>query len=292
MQKINLSLGFYEERPWGKWAGGMEADKFRKRYFDFMSSFLEILDKEEVPRTLFILGDYLNNFIGDAGENAVKELYATNNKLNDIQQHSYSHDIIRKIEIRPEKEIVSEDVFADDIARGHFTLKWGLGINCNGIGVPLGYDSDLGNHARVLSQIRHLGYNFVSPNLRSKESLEAHLTAERQPHTYSDADYPNLVEIPPHGWQDVIFTKKKAEHQLNGRLHTPDEIISHYTGLFEKASKMKQDTAYVSLCLHPWAMMEYDPQHDIWKTIIGNARKQGIELVTYSDIANKVLRQE
>jgi len=73
-------------------------------------------------------------------------------------------------------------------------------------------------------------------------------------------------------------------------IRTPAEIIEHYTSLFDKAEKMANEKSpvFVSLCLHPFAVMEYDPQMEIHKRIIDAAREKKIRLLTYGEVAERI----
>ena len=69
----------------------------------------------------------------------------------------------------------------------------------------------------------------------------------------------------------------------------PKEIIEHFVGLFDRARQLELPDVYISLCLHPWAVMDYDPNLEILLTVARTAREQQIEIITYSDVAKKII---
>ena len=52
------------------------------------------------------------------------------------------------------------------------------------------------------------------------------------------------------------------------------------------ANDMDLPTISVALCLHPWAVMEYDPQLEVHKRIMDSARSKGFEIKTYGQVAD------
>ena len=101
MTKVILSLGFDTERPYGVMADTEEGRVFRAKQLDFVKSLSNTLDFEGVQRTFFILGEYfdkcLNESGGDYSSEDLKSIFMSHTYLAEIQQHSYSHHIIKEI---------------------------------------------------------------------------------------------------------------------------------------------------------------------------------------------------
>jgi peptidoglycan/xylan/chitin deacetylase (PgdA/CDA1 family) len=294
MTTIKLSLGFDVERPHSQFALSKMANKVRLKQIAYIQNISKELDKKNIPRTFFILGNYLERCLDDFSTEILRDVYNKNNSLNEIQQHTYSHLMIRKIKERTEKKIATLIEFRKDIRKANNLLKNILDITPFGLRLPFGYYHDLTDVPDFLTEIQKLGIIYVSSDLRAKNSLEAPLTIKRQPHTYKNAKFPDIIEIPSHGWQDAIFTEEMSSKYLGARLKfNSTEIFSHYDELLEKALKfsIEKSPFYISLCLHPWAMMEYDPKLLILSKIISSAKSKGILIDSYGAIAKEVLNK-
>ncbi|MBS3151254.1 polysaccharide deacetylase family protein [Candidatus Woesearchaeota archaeon] len=289
MSNVILSLGYDTERPYGIFADSYNGKQFRREQLRFINRLSDFLDEENVPRTFFILGDYLEKCLRDFSKDELRGIYCRS-RLNDIQQHSYSHLIFRRIKRNEGKPIVSWQQFVDDVEKANQTLKKILDIDPIGLRTPMGYHHDLSDLPEMVEALSKTGLRFVSSDLRGEDSIEAKLTHQRQPHTYNNIGYNNIVEIPSHGWHDDIFTAEKAHKYLKQTPSDPEEILQHYTSLMKSAIEMSRDKLiYISLCLHPWAVMEYDPELQIHKGIIDKTRELQIKIIPYKRIAEEVL---
>src|SRR6185369_15000769 len=94
MEHKSLSLGFDTERPYGTQADTPEQGAFRKRQLDFISKMNSTFDVAQIPRTHFILTDYLQRCADAVGEEILRSLYRKNHPLQELQQHSHSHPVM------------------------------------------------------------------------------------------------------------------------------------------------------------------------------------------------------
>ncbi|MFA4887180.1 MAG: polysaccharide deacetylase family protein [Candidatus Nanoarchaeia archaeon] len=295
---VHLAFSYDTESPFGKRARTPEGRDFRKRQIELERKVLQVLNQEEVPRTYFILGTYLEGCLEDFSASDLRELYDPENPLNDLQQHTYSHELCRPIPGRTDKNVMSTPEFVADLKRANETLSSILGVQPDGLRTPLGYCKDLSDMPHLLLALNELGFSYVSSNLRSEELekfLFGELNSGRQPHTYHAAGYPRIVEIPSHGLQDPIFTREKAHKLLGKAPKNSQEILSYYTVLFNQALQMAEITQrsiYIGLCLHQWAIAEYDPQLDIHRAVIDKARKKGIGFLSHAQIKDEILASE
>ncbi len=283
-QKI-LSIGFDTERPYGSWAHTENGIRLREEQLAFAAKINNTYDLLEVPRTFFILGQYLEACLEYFPRETLHEIFSPANPLIEIAQHSYSHAIFRPITWKNDP-ILSEKEFAEDLARANDALEDILDVKPEGFRTPVGYDKDISDNPRLLFDINHLNLSYVSSDLRSSRSLNAVLGRKRQPHSYQNVGFPGIVEIPSHGWQDNVFTQEHSNRFFSREPDSAAEIFDHYDGLFEKAASMRLDIVNVALTLHPWAIMEYDPELEIHLKLIDSARKKGFEIKTYRDIAD------
>lgn len=286
MTQKYLSFGYDTERPYGELALSEPGSELRKKQIDFIRKLNTMFDQEGVPRTFFILGHYLESCLNDYDTDSLREIYNRNNPLLEIQQHSYSHPILRPIKGREEKKVITPQEFAKDVQQAGEIIEKILGVYPDGIRTPLGYHHDLSDIPEILEELHRMGVRYVSSDLRSEESLEAPLNKKRQPHDYGNIGYPTIIEIPSHGWQDPIFTQEKAFMFLMREPDSLEKIFKHYNDLLIQANDMDLPILSIALCLHPWAVMEYDPQLEIHKRIIDSARNKGFEIKSYGQVAD------
>lgn len=287
---IKLSLGYDTERPYGKLAETLEGDVFRGRQIAFVQKLSSFLDTEKIPRTHFILGNYLDCCQRTFSKEALREVYNKDNLLLELQQHSYSHPIFRPTQ-EGDKSAVSTEEFAADITKASDVIENILGVRPTGLRTPRGYDRDLSDRVDILAGLAATGIWYVSSDLRSATNIDGPYTPERQPHAYATVGYPQITELPSHGWQDAIFAPEHARKFLGRDPDTPEQVVQHYESLFMQAAALAETTrktAYISLCMHPWCIMQWDANLDIHKKIIEQGRRRGVDFVTYGAIADEV----
>lgn len=290
MKQIRLSFGYCSERPHGNWEE-KKKNSLRKRQINCVRNICRVLDEREVPRTFFILGNYLERCLDDFSREELMKIYDKDNPLNEIQQHSYSHVIVDNIKTRGDRKSIPVKEFVSDLEKANKVIEDILNITPSGIMLPLGYSHDLSHMPELVKRLNGIGFNYVSSNLRGlDDSLECQLTIGRQPHTYRKIGYADIVEIPTHGWQDVVFTAEKSQKFFERQVDAK-ETFEYYNNLLDRSMSIaKEDKPfYISLCLHPHAIVEYDPELKIHKKLIDSARNKKIELVSYGEIAKEII---
>lgn len=293
---ITLSLGYDTERPHSSWATTEQGHRLRLRQLDLVERLGAMLDELEAPRTHFLLGDYLARCAERVPGTRLRSIYDRSNPLVDLQQHTYSHVCVRRIARREGDEIVSSEQFGADVRRASRVIREILGVQPCGLRTPKGYAEDLSSMPEVVGELARAGIRYVSSDLRSQpdgatENFEGRLSRERQPHTYAGIGFAGIVELPSHGQQDVIFTRSIAERVHGGAPAEGAEILAHYTGLFDQAERLAAGgrDVHIGLCLHPFAVMEYDPTLEIQRAIVERARERGVEVVSYHEAARRTL---
>jgi len=287
---IKLSFGYDTERPYGKLAETAEGDAFREKQIAFVRKLSCFLDTERIPRTHFILGNYLDCCQRTFSRETLRDIFNNDNPLLELQQHSYSHPVFRPTQ-EGDKSAVSTEEFVADVERASDTIEIILGRRPTGLRTPRGYDRDLSDRVDILAGLANVGIQYVSSNLRSATNIDGPYTPERQPHTYLHVGYPEIVELPSHGWQDAIFAPEHARKFLGRDPDTLEQVVQHYESLFKQAEALTETTgkkAYISLCMHPWCIMQWDANLDIHKRIIELGSNLGVEFVTYGAIADEV----
>lgn len=288
MSHLFLALGFDDERPYGKAAEGADGERFFLKKAEFTQQMNKRFDAAEVPRTHFLLGRYIEECRQYFGKAPLADMYVTQSPYLELQQHSYSHRPFRPLD-GVSQPIMSPVEFVGDVLHANQTLQEILDITPTGLRTPYGYAQDLADQRTVLQGLRAAGITQVSSHLRSgaDSAVIGPNLRDGQPHSYGHVGYSDIVEVPSHGLQDVVFTREKVAALL-GRdtVHTSQEIVEHYTQLLDEAKTIEAARTSVALCLHPWAVMEYDPKVDVLMQIVDSARDRGFQMVSYGQMAD------
>ena len=286
MTDLHLSLGFDDKRPYGALAETPAGKAFQQRKLAFVGKMNKCFDEAGVPRTHFILTSYLEACRRDVGATFLRKVYPKKNPLLDLQQHSHSHGIMEALH-GVNRPVMTAQEYIDDIGRAGELMHDILDVRPTGLRTPYGYEQDLSHRGDILTGLRDVGIEYVSSDLGMKDTLEGALTAQRQPHTYAHVGFPDIVEVPAHGLQDVVFTPEKAK-QLFGKDQPPsaEEAFLHFDALLDQAKTIEAQRVSVALCLHPWAVMEYDPELALLLRITESARRKGFEVLSYRAVAD------
>jgi hypothetical protein len=51
--------------------------------------------------------------------------------------------------------------------------------------------------------------------------------------------------------------------------------------------EIEAERVSIALCLHPWAVMEYDPELELLLKISESARQKGFEILSYGQVADQ-----
>lgn len=288
---VFLSFGYDTEAPYGDKAATPEGAEIRRQNIETVRALNELFDTEGIPRTHFILGNWLEHCRADHSQEQLQNLFTGSPGL-EVGQHSYSHQTIKEVPGQPDRKKVPIDDFARDVARAQSVISGILNVRPRGLRIPIGYASDLSDVPALLPQLVEAGITYVSSDLRGRVvSYNGEISRERQPHTYELAGTDALVEIPSHGWQDTAFMKDKIEKAMGRGSITLDELAAYYEMLFDQGLMLSgagMGDVHIGLCLHPQAVREYDPTLELHRRKIKAAEERKIKIVTYGTIAERV----
>ncbi|MFC1729985.1 polysaccharide deacetylase family protein [candidate division KSB1 bacterium] len=300
MSDVSVQLGFYVERPYGNAFSEEEKGRIRKKGFEAIKRINNLCNKHNISRTFFILGDYLEQAyrtLGELkGEGILREIFETDNTMVDIGQHAYSHRPFLEIPTRPDKESLTPSEIDLELRNTSNLIFYILGREAIGLGTPCGYSGGLkhiSDEAQMAIYIN--GIKYISSDLRdSKHGLNPPLFEDgqiRQPYPLWGK---GIIEIPSHGWQDNVFTGTSSTKGVKGYPKTVEDIAEHYIGLIKEgieASKENKETdekggkngkkIYLSFCMHPWAIVEYDLNLDVLESIVSFSLDNGVKVQGY-----------
>ena len=153
-------------------------------------------EEHAVPATLFVCGRTLVHNV-EALEPFV------DHPLFDIQQHTYSHTLLKDDHWKGGTFLASPPVAIDqEVRQTSEALHRLLGVECIGLRTPHGYHlglTDRPEMLEVLAELRH-PFRVVVGAQRRRASTRHPLSV--QPFWYGEQGYPDLLEIPFQHWLD------------------------------------------------------------------------------------------
>ncbi len=223
----------------------------------------------EHPCTLFLVGQVI--------ENNLRDLEAlAGNPMFDLQQHTYSHRLLKSVCIdqgdgkiqfiagMPLAEIEDEVGRASDLIRRHF------GRECTGITGPWAYYRGLSDRPDILEVLHRLGIRFTRTYGRDHHDFQP-VSFSIQPFRYEAQGFPEILEFPIHGWQDVYWREINGWANLEGYSRHLRACLKHVAG-------HKLVWSYGS---HDWSSIRDDPEMSIIRSLIRGAERHGAKIMSY-----------
>jgi peptidoglycan/xylan/chitin deacetylase (PgdA/CDA1 family) len=149
----------------------------------------------EMPATFFMLGTALERY--------GRELAAIfgDDPLFDIQSHTYSHQLLK--DNRMHGLGVSLEEVDREVRLGMELVEQVFERRCTGVRSGCGFHGGLQGERERLRVIHDAGAEWLSSDLRGPaDSIPGGLV---QAYTYEDDGVADLMEIPGHGWHDLVL---------------------------------------------------------------------------------------
>jgi peptidoglycan/xylan/chitin deacetylase (PgdA/CDA1 family) len=155
---------------------------------------VEVHKRFEMPATFFIVGKVLD-------VNAAEYRKLLDNPLFEIASHTYSHQMLRDNDFCG--QAVSMDERRKEIFKGKETVERVFERACIGMRPGCGFVKALRGEPKVLELVQKAGFKYVSSLLWGPDySMPALL---REPFNYKAEGYPQIWELPGHGWHDNLL---------------------------------------------------------------------------------------
>jgi len=232
--------------------------------------------KYQAPFTFFMLGKLLEH--DDYVAELKKELALAGN-LADIQQHTYSHPLLkfnaRYMQEKKRQPITLPEIDAE-IAKANQLIKDKLGATVFGLKTPIGFYKGLQGEKAILDVLKKNGIRFVSSDLVGKGDHPPALLEdegkERCHYFYENG----LFEIPTHGWHDTHILLKNISPYKGVK-----EACDYYRGELAKAHR--KDIMYAPN-LHPFIYSDrgHDPKASIVETFLSFAKAHNLQVMSYA----------
>lgn len=233
---------------------------------------MQMLHNElQAPATLFIVGMTLERHIPDFQRIAADPLF-------DIQQHTWSHQLLKTVHIDDGKSIrvvrgIPLPEIRTEVLRTTDLIRNVLHKECTGITGPYNYYRGLRDRPEILETLYDCGIRFTRCDGRNAQDWHPVLM-DLQPYWYDCHGFPDVLEIPIHGWHDCVYRDEVIGwDDLEG-------YVDSVTPYLDRAAA--RDEVF-SLCQHDWSSIRADPEMRATAALVRYAQERGIRILSYSD---------
>jgi peptidoglycan/xylan/chitin deacetylase (PgdA/CDA1 family) len=222
-----------------------------------------------IPATLFIVGQTLEQWVQEFQAIAADPLF-------DLQQHTYSHQLLKTVHIDDGKSIrvmrgVSLDETRQEVRKTNQLLHEHLDVACIGLTGPWCYYRGLRDRPDILEVLWEEGIRFTRTDGRNEHDWHP-VSIDLQPYWYEALGFPEMLEIPIHGWHDcVIRAEVLGWEDLEGYV----ESVKPYIDRAAAEGKV------FSLCQHDWSSIWADPEMRATEALLCYAQDRGLRCMTY-----------
>ena len=244
--------------------------------FEEAARFLKVavpLHKElQVPCTLFICGMTLENNIKE-----FQKVGAEHADLFDLQQHTYSHVLLKTVVQDNETGITvysggDPGKIREEIQKTNGLFKKYLDVNCIGLTGPYGYYRGLSDRLDLLKILHESGIRFSRTFARNEHDWFP-VPFSKQPFWYEEQGFGDILEFPVQGWQDCVW---RNSHGWDKH----EEYFQHIKKGIDYIAEHKLTWNYVQ---HDWSSLKEDPEMLITRRIITYALERGVRIRSYLD---------
>jgi peptidoglycan/xylan/chitin deacetylase (PgdA/CDA1 family) len=244
----------------------------------------------KAPLSIFVVGRIVERE-GDA----LKALISDQPGLWDVNSHGYSHiRIVRKIPwSRPQP---SPRLIRHEIVRGAEAVRKILDRPCRGTSPAGGASAGFRGYPENLDAMRQAGCTWAMGYARSVFG-ETNPCDLYGPFTYADDGYPEITELPIHGWPDCTLKgaagpalgEEESRHLQyiikwpspwytpKGFVRTPEEEFQVHRQTIDVVARAQ--LPFCCLVFHPWCLVwKQDPEAKVIDLLVRYARDQGHEI--------------
>lgn len=248
-------------------------------------------ERYEVPATFFLLGRVL--------EQRGKELRAIlgDSPLFDLQSHTYSHRMLR--DNRMHGPGVPLEEVRREVALGKQWVEETFQRPCIGTRPGCGFFRGMQGEPERLAIFVECGMKYISADLRGPaDSIPSGL---QQAYWYDEEGFPQLLELPGHGWHDNVLKAPQEFHLRlswplamawgipNRPVRTPEEEFTVQRVWIARAATLGLD--FVSLVYHPWSIYRLSEDCRIVELLMRYVKELGLPTTTYTALYQRYAAQ-
>lgn len=231
------------------------------------------------PCTLFLVGR-----TAEENADALQEL--RDDPLFDLQQHTYSHQLLKTVclqepdgTFRLFRGIGLEEI-REEVRRANDALRRIVGRPATGICGPYNYYRGLMDRPDILEVLWAEGIRFTRTYGRNAQDYQP-TPFEVQPFRYEPQGFPEMLEIPIQGFQDCYLRERLGW-----------ENVDAYTRWILSDLELVARRGWTwSYCQHDWSN-RCDPEMSILRRLLERARELGVEVMSHEACYRRRMEEE
>jgi peptidoglycan/xylan/chitin deacetylase (PgdA/CDA1 family) len=222
-----------------------------------------------VPATLFVVGQTLERWVPQFQAIAGDPLF-------DIQQHTYSHQLLKTVYIEDGRSVrvvrgVGIEQTRDEVRKTSALLAEHLGVECIGLTGPWCYYRGLRDRPDILQVLWEEGIRCTRTDGRNQHDWHP-VSMDLQPYWYDALGFPDVLEIPIHGWHDCVIRDEVLGW---------DDVDGYVASVRPYIDRAAAEDKVFSLCQHDWSSIRADPQMHGTEALIRYAQERGLRFMSY-----------
>ena len=244
---------------------------------------VELHRRHEVPATFFVLGTVLEMRGAE-----LRRIFG-DDPLFDLASHTYSHKLLK--DNRVHGPGVGLEELGREIERGIRLVEDVFERPCVGVRSGYGFHGGLRGERERLEVVWDRGARYLSSDLRGPgDCVPGGLG---QAYRYDEEGFPDLLELPGHGWHDNVLKGFYPGPQLvwpsiprwgiPDRIpRTPEEEFAVQRVWVDRALALGLD--YVSPVYHPHSVYRMSPDCRVVELLMRHAKQEGMAATTYGGL--------
>ena len=246
---------------------------------------VELHQRYNIPATFFMLGRVL-----EQKGNELCSLFS-DDPLFDIQSHTYAHKMLK--DSRMHGPGISVEEVRQEITLGKKWVEDVFARPCIGVRSGCGFLHGFQGEPERIAVLAEADIKYFSSDLRGPaDSIPAGLV---QAYWYDIEGFPELLEMPGHGWHDNVLKAKGGGTWLslpwpsvlswgvpNRPPQTPEEEFAVQKVWIDRA--VAEGLDYISLVYHPHSIYRMSTQCRTMELIMQYLQDVGMPTTTYSEL--------
>ncbi len=243
---------------------------------EFLAAAASVHHDLRCPCTLFLVGR-------TAEENADALQAVRDDPLFDLQQHTYSHALLKTVCMQePGGRVtvypgVSPEEVRAEVRRANEALQTVIGRPATGLCGPYNYYRGLADRPDLLRVLSDEGLRFTRAYGRNAQDYQP-TPFDIQPFWYEPQGFPEMLEIPLQGFQDVYLRERLGW-----------ENVDAYTRwVCRDLEQVAERNLVWSYCQHDWSN-RCDPEMTIIRRLLQRAQELGVEVLSHHALYSRLL---
>lgn len=234
----------------------------------FLERAIEVHTQLQAPATFFVVGQTLE-------KNVDVFRAIAGNPLFDVQQHTYSHVLLKTVCQENEQGVrlfpgVTLERIHDEVQKTSALIEETLGLSCRGLTGPYNYYRGLMDRPDILEIVWDCGIRYLRTYGRDAHDWQP-VPFDVQPFWYGPQGFPGLLEMGITGWQDCILREQLGWSNLDGYLAAVTSDLDHVV----------RHNLVWSYAQHDWSSIRDDPTMRLTEALLRAVKEREIEIVHY-----------